>query len=71
MRVIGGNQVGIFVSAVQDDSPAALHSIRPGDRILSVNDKPMIGVTREEVGTIYQLFWMQPSSSLCRGQSLM
>ncbi|VDK63012.1 unnamed protein product [Gongylonema pulchrum] len=49
VRVIGGNHVGIFVSAVQEDSPAAQHSIRPGDRILSVNDKSMIGVTREEV----------------------
>ncbi|VDK87870.1 unnamed protein product, partial [Onchocerca ochengi] len=48
VRVIGGNQVGIFVSAVQKDSPAAIHSIRSGDRILSVNEKPMIGVTREE-----------------------
>uniref|UniRef100_A0A0R3RV22 PDZ domain-containing protein n=1 Tax=Elaeophora elaphi TaxID=1147741 RepID=A0A0R3RV22_9BILA len=48
VRVIGGNQVGIFVSAVQEDSPAALHSIRSGDRILSVNEKSMIGVTREE-----------------------
>lgn len=49
VRVIGGNQVGIFVSAVQEDSPAAIHSIRSGDRILSVNEKSMIGVTREEV----------------------
>ncbi|VDK88606.1 unnamed protein product [Litomosoides sigmodontis] len=48
VRVIGGNQVGIFVSAVQEDSPAAVHSIRSGDRILSVNEKSMIGVTREE-----------------------
>uniref|UniRef100_A0AAF5Q0W3 Uncharacterized protein n=2 Tax=Wuchereria bancrofti TaxID=6293 RepID=A0AAF5Q0W3_WUCBA len=48
VRVIGGNQVGIFVSAVQEDSPAAIHSIRSGDRILSVNEKSMIGVTREE-----------------------
>lgn len=53
VRVIGGNQVGIFVSAVQEDSPAALHSIKPGDRILSVNEKSMIGVTREEVPTSY------------------
>ncbi|EFO28081.2 hypothetical protein LOAG_00393 [Loa loa] len=48
VRVIGGNQVGIFVSAVQEDSPAAVHSIRSGDRILFVNEKSMIGVTREE-----------------------
>uniref|UniRef100_A0A915BRN7 Tight junction protein ZO-3 n=1 Tax=Parascaris univalens TaxID=6257 RepID=A0A915BRN7_PARUN len=48
VRVIGGNRVGIFVSAVQEDSPAALNSIRPGERILSVNDKSMVGITREE-----------------------
>ncbi|KAK0425013.1 hypothetical protein QR680_008982 [Steinernema hermaphroditum] len=48
IRVIGGNQVGIFVSAVQEESPAALHGIRVGDRILSVNDRPMRGVTREQ-----------------------
>uniref|UniRef100_A0A0N5A8Y0 Tight junction protein ZO-1 n=1 Tax=Syphacia muris TaxID=451379 RepID=A0A0N5A8Y0_9BILA len=49
VRVIGGNHVGIYVSAVQEDSPAALNTIRPGDRILSVNGKSMVGVTREEV----------------------
>ncbi|VDM45101.1 unnamed protein product [Toxocara canis] len=48
VRVIGGNRVGIFVSAVQEDSPAAQHSIRPGERILAVNDVSMVGVTREE-----------------------
>lgn len=41
--------MGIFVSAVQEDSPAAQHSIKPGDRILSINDKSMVGITREEV----------------------
>lgn len=28
IRVIGGNQVGIFISAVQEDSPAAQNGIR-------------------------------------------
>jgi len=36
VRVIGGNQVGIFVSAVAGDSPAALHGVCCGDRILEV-----------------------------------
>lgn len=49
VRVIGGNHVGIFVSAVQEGSPAALNGIKPGDQILVVNGKSMIGVTREEV----------------------
>ena len=48
IRVIGGNQVGTFVSAVQDDSPAALNGIRIGDRLLQVNNYPMERVTREQ-----------------------
>ncbi|PAV72803.1 hypothetical protein WR25_07192 [Diploscapter pachys] len=47
VRVIGGNQVGIFVSAVAGDSPAALHGVCCGDRILEVNGRSMQGVTRE------------------------
>lgn len=37
IRVIGGNEVGIFVSAVQSGSPAAAQNVRPGDRILKVS----------------------------------
>lgn len=48
IRVIGGNQVGIFVSAVQDDSPAAMHGIRVGDKLLAVNSYSMERVTREQ-----------------------
>jgi tight junction protein 1 len=48
IRVIGGNQVGIFVSAVQDDSPAAMHGIKIGDRLLAVNAYSMERVTREQ-----------------------
>ncbi|CAJ0594540.1 unnamed protein product [Cylicocyclus nassatus] len=47
IRVIGGNEVGIFVSAVAADSPAALHGVCCGDRIVEVNGRPMRGVTRE------------------------
>ncbi len=36
VRVIGGNEVGIFVSAVQAGSPAANKGVRPGDKILRV-----------------------------------
>lgn len=32
----GGNQVGIFVTAVQPGSPAALQGLIPGDKILKV-----------------------------------
>uniref|UniRef100_A0A914HXM6 Uncharacterized protein n=1 Tax=Globodera rostochiensis TaxID=31243 RepID=A0A914HXM6_GLORO len=48
IRVIGGNQSGIFVSAVQDNSPADQNGIRVGDRIHAVNGLSMVGVTREE-----------------------
>ncbi|XP_046452173.1 tight junction protein ZO-1-like isoform X4 [Daphnia pulex] len=48
IRVTGGNQVGIFVTAVQPGSPAALQGLVPGDKILKVNDMEMNGVTREE-----------------------
>ncbi|WKX92855.1 hypothetical protein Q1695_010692 [Nippostrongylus brasiliensis] len=47
IRVIGGNEVGIFVSAVAADSPAALHGVCCGDRIVEVNGRQMRGVTRE------------------------
>ncbi|CAD6184962.1 unnamed protein product [Caenorhabditis auriculariae] len=47
VRVIGGNEVGVFVSAVAADSPAAIHGVRCGDRILEVNGRNMRGVTRE------------------------
>lgn len=38
MRVIGGNEVGIFVSAVQLGSRAAERGVKPGDKILKVNE---------------------------------
>lgn len=46
--MIGGNQVGIFISAVQEQSPADLHGIRVGDRIHAVNSVSIAGLTREE-----------------------
>lgn len=36
IRVTGGNQVGIFVTAVQPGSPSALQGLVPGDKILKV-----------------------------------
>lgn len=36
VRVVGGNESGIFVSAVQSGSPAAARGVRPGDKILRV-----------------------------------
>lgn len=48
IRLTGGNEVGIFVTAVQQGSPASLQGLVPGDKILKVNDMDMNGVTREE-----------------------
>lgn len=48
IRLTGGNEVGIFVTAVQQGSPAAVQGLVPGDKILKVNDMDMNGVTREE-----------------------
>ncbi|KAI6207689.1 hypothetical protein M3Y96_00035600 [Aphelenchoides besseyi] len=48
IRVIGGNHVGIFVSAVQDGSPASHHMIPVGARLHEVNGRQMNGLTREE-----------------------
>ncbi|XP_014662332.1 PREDICTED: tight junction protein ZO-1-like [Priapulus caudatus] len=48
IRLTGGNEVGIFVAAVQPRSAAALAGLRPGDRMLKVNERAMESVTREE-----------------------
>ncbi|XP_014609850.1 PREDICTED: tight junction protein ZO-2 [Polistes canadensis] len=48
VRLCGGNETGVFVTAVQTGSPASLQGLQPGDKILKVNDMDMKGVTREE-----------------------
>lgn len=48
IRLTGGNEVGIFVTAVQQNSPASVQGLVPGDKLLKVNDMDMNGVTREE-----------------------
>lgn len=48
IRLIGGNETGIFVTAAQPGSPASLQGLQLGDKILKVNDMDMQGVTREE-----------------------
>uniref|UniRef100_A0A182F7Q1 Tight junction protein ZO-1 n=1 Tax=Anopheles albimanus TaxID=7167 RepID=A0A182F7Q1_ANOAL len=48
IRLTGGNEVGIFVTAVQQNSPASAQGLVPGDKLLKVNDMDMNGVTREE-----------------------
>ncbi|XP_022249412.1 tight junction protein ZO-1-like [Limulus polyphemus] len=48
IRFTGGNEAGIFVTAVQPDSPASLKGLQPGDKVLKINNKDMKGITREE-----------------------
>lgn len=48
IRLTGGNEAGIFVTAVQPGSAASIEGLSPGDKILKVNDMDMNGVTREE-----------------------
>ncbi|XP_030365626.1 tight junction protein ZO-3 [Strigops habroptila] len=48
LRLAGGNDVGIFVSAVQEGSPAASQGIQEGDQILQVNSTSFQNLTREE-----------------------
>ena len=38
IRLTGGNDVGIFVTAVQPGSPAAQQGLTPGDKIIKVSD---------------------------------
>ncbi|XP_069734028.1 tight junction protein ZO-3 [Phaenicophaeus curvirostris] len=48
LRLAGGNDVGIFVSSVQEGSPADSQGVREGDQILQVNDTSFQNLTREE-----------------------
>ncbi|NWU86270.1 ZO3 protein, partial [Onychorhynchus coronatus] len=48
LRLAGGNDVGIFVSSVQEGSPAHSQGVREGDQILQVNDTSFQHLTREE-----------------------
>ncbi|XP_078054231.1 tight junction protein ZO-3-like isoform X2 [Mustelus asterias] len=48
LQLAGGNDVGIFVSRVLDDSPAARQGIQKGDQILQVNNVSFQNLTREE-----------------------
>ncbi|NWZ09228.1 ZO3 protein, partial [Agelaius phoeniceus] len=48
LRLTGGNDVGIFVSSVQEGSLADSQGVQEGDQILQVNDTSFQNVTREE-----------------------
>uniref|UniRef100_A0AAY4EDS5 Tight junction protein ZO-3 n=1 Tax=Denticeps clupeoides TaxID=299321 RepID=A0AAY4EDS5_9TELE len=48
LRLVGGNDVGIFVGGVQPNSPAQKQGMREGDQIINVNGKDFNQFTREE-----------------------
>uniref|UniRef100_H3B258 Tight junction protein 3 n=1 Tax=Latimeria chalumnae TaxID=7897 RepID=H3B258_LATCH len=48
LRLAGGNDVGIFVSGVNEEGPAAKQGIKEGDQILKVNGVGFHQLTREE-----------------------
>ena len=48
IRLMGGNETGVFVASVQPGSPAALQGLQTGDRILKVNTTEIRGMTRED-----------------------
>ncbi|XP_077109765.1 tight junction protein ZO-3 isoform X2 [Ranitomeya variabilis] len=48
LRLAGGNDVGIFVAAVQEGSPAAREGMKEGDQILQVNETSFHNMTRED-----------------------
>uniref|UniRef100_A0A8C2WU95 Tight junction protein 2b (zona occludens 2) n=1 Tax=Cyclopterus lumpus TaxID=8103 RepID=A0A8C2WU95_CYCLU len=48
LRLAGGNDAGIFIASVQEDSPAEEEGLRIGDQILKVNNVDFQGVVREE-----------------------
>ncbi|XP_051930686.1 tight junction protein ZO-3 isoform X1 [Hippocampus zosterae] len=48
LRLVGGNDVGIFVGGVQPNSPAYKRGLKEGDQILKVNNTDFGHFTREE-----------------------
>lgn len=44
LRLAGGNDVGIFVAGVLEDSPAAKEGLEEGDQILRVRLLTQVGV---------------------------
>ncbi|KAM9848965.1 tight junction protein ZO-3 isoform 2-T2 [Aulostomus maculatus] len=48
LRLVGGNDVGIFVGGVQPNSPASEQGMKEGDQIMQVNNVDFGHFTREE-----------------------
>ncbi|XP_077592817.1 tight junction protein ZO-2a isoform X2 [Stigmatopora nigra] len=48
MRLAGGNDVGIFIAGVQEDSAAEVQGLRTGDQLVKVNNIDFRGMVRED-----------------------
>ncbi|KAM6962441.1 tight junction protein ZO-3 [Aplochiton taeniatus] len=48
LRLVGGNDIGIFVGGVQPNSPAYAQGMKEGDQIMNVNGMDFNHFTREE-----------------------
>nr|XP_046230745.1 tight junction protein ZO-2a isoform X2 [Scatophagus argus] len=48
LRLAGGNDVGIFIAGVQEDSAAEQEGLRVGDQIVKVNNMDFRGMVRED-----------------------
>uniref|UniRef100_A0A8C2FYT0 Tight junction protein 2a (zona occludens 2) n=1 Tax=Cyprinus carpio TaxID=7962 RepID=A0A8C2FYT0_CYPCA len=48
LRLAGGNDVGIFIAGIQEDSPAEIEGLRTGDQIVKVNNMDFRGMVRED-----------------------
>ncbi|XP_017344415.2 tight junction protein ZO-2a isoform X1 [Ictalurus punctatus] len=48
LRLAGGNDVGIFIASVQEDSPAEVEGLQAGDQIMKVNNMDFRGMVRED-----------------------
>ena len=60
LRLIGGNQTGVFIANISPDSPCANTDLKIGDQILAINGKDLQNATAEQVATELN----RPSESL-------
>lgn len=60
IRLIGGNQTGVFIANISPDSPCANTDLKIGDQILAINGRDLQNATAEQVATELN----RPSESL-------
>ena len=51
LRLCGGNETGVFVAEIFQESPFSNSDLRVGHEILSINGKNLKGATAEQVAT--------------------